>query len=105
MAYILHFHGNLREQLVANLVSSSWTEGEINYNLRLVVHTILHGDIANKKLLMNVFYVDEEVQKCPLIHLELVSKVIILRLEQHRYAFKHHQYSKKHHLYVLNRFT
>jgi len=35
MAYILQFHGNLREQLMANLVSNSWTAGEI-YNSRLI---------------------------------------------------------------------
>jgi hypothetical protein len=33
MAYILKFNGNLREQLMANLASKSWTKREINYTL------------------------------------------------------------------------
>lgn len=32
MAYILQFHGKIREQLMANLVSNSGTKEEINYN-------------------------------------------------------------------------
>ncbi len=36
MAYILQFHGEIREQLMANLVSNSRTKEEINYNVHLL---------------------------------------------------------------------